>query len=87
MLLPLGVLAQSNRINWSKSNTWVDSVYNILTEDERIGQLFMIDVWSMRDSAHFKNVESLIKDYKVGGLIFLRAIHTGKQHLPICTKD
>lgn len=72
MLLPLGVLAQSNRINWSKSNTWVDSVYNILTEDERIGQLFMIDVWSMRDSAHFKNVESLIKDYKVGGLIFFK---------------
>ncbi|MCC7534124.1 MAG: serine hydrolase [Bacteroidia bacterium] len=72
MLLPLGVLAQSNRINWSKSNTWVDSVYNSLTEDERIGQLFMIDVWSMRDSAHFKNVESLIKDYKVGGLIFFK---------------
>lgn len=64
--------AQSGSINWNKSNSWVDSVYNSLTEDERIGQLFMVDVWTMRDSSHYNYVESLVRDYKVGGLIFFK---------------
>ena len=64
--------AQSGAINWNKSNPWVDSVYNTLTEDERIGQLFMVDVWTMRDSSHYNYVESLVRDYKVGGLIFFK---------------
>ncbi len=64
--------AQSVSLNWNKSNHWVDSVYNTLTEDEKIGQLFMVDVWPMRDSSHFKDVEALINDFKVGGLIFFK---------------
>lgn len=64
--------AQGGSINWNKSNSWVDSVYNSLTEDERIGQLFMVDVWTMRDSSHYNYVESLVRDYKVGGLIFFK---------------
>lgn len=71
-VMPILLLAQNNTINWNKSNAWVDSVYNTLTEDERIGQLFMIDVWPMRDSIHFKDVETLVRDYKVGGLIFFK---------------
>lgn len=71
-LLPAFVSAQSGSINWKKSNPWVDSVYNTLTDDERIAQLFMVDVWTMRDSAHFNYVESLVRDYKVGGLIFFK---------------
>jgi beta-N-acetylhexosaminidase len=72
LLVTLSVKAQSGSINWKKPNAWVDSVYNTLTEDERIGQLFMVDVWSMRDSVHFKQVETLVRDYKVGGLIFFK---------------
>lgn len=70
-LAPMGLLAQ-NSINWNKSNQWVDSVYNTLTDDERIGQLFMVDVWPMRDSTHYRDVEALVRDYKVGGLIFFK---------------
>lgn len=72
LLLSLNLAAQSGSINWKKPNAWVDSVYSSMTEDERIGQLFMVDVWSMRDSAHFKDVEALVRDYKVGGLIFFK---------------
>lgn len=78
LLLTLPVLfalicsGQSGSINWKKTNGWVDSVYNSLSEDERIAQLFMVDVWSMRDSAHFRDVEALVRDYKVGGLIFFK---------------
>lgn len=72
ILFPLAGIAQSGSINWKKSNHWVDSVYSSLTDDERIAQLFMVDVWPMRDSAHYKDVEALVRDYKVGGLIFFK---------------
>lgn len=72
ILFPIFSWAQNGTINWNKSNPWVDSVYNTLTDDERIGQLFMIDAWTMRDSAHYNYVESLVRDYKVGGLIFFK---------------
>lgn len=51
---------------------WVDSVYNKLTFDERIGQLFMVAAYSNKDSAHIKSIDRLINDYKVGGLIFMQ---------------
>ncbi|MBP9187354.1 MAG: serine hydrolase [Bacteroidia bacterium] len=72
VLFPALSQAQSSSINWKKSNPWVDSVYNSLTEDERIAQLFMVDVWTLRDTAHFNYVESLVREYKVGGLIFFK---------------
>ncbi|MFN3444809.1 MAG: glycoside hydrolase family 3 N-terminal domain-containing protein, partial [Bacteroidia bacterium] len=72
VLLPMLGWAQNGAINWNKSNPWVDSVYNTLTDDERIAQLFMVDVWTMRDSTHYNYVESLVRDYKVGGLIFFK---------------
>ena len=59
-------------INWNKPNHWVDSVYNTLTDDEKIGQLFMVDVWPLRDSTHIKDVDALVRDFKVGGLIFFK---------------
>src|ERR1044071_10109801 len=31
---------------------WVDSVFNTLTPDERIGQLFMVAAWSNKDKKH-----------------------------------
>lgn len=51
---------------------WVDSVYNQLTFDERIGQLFMVAAYSNKDSAHVKSIDKLITENKVGGLIFFQ---------------
>jgi beta-N-acetylhexosaminidase len=51
---------------------WVDSTYNSLSFDERVGQLFMVAAYSNKDSAHIKGVEKLVTDYKVGGLIFFQ---------------
>lgn len=50
--------------------TWVDSVYNSLSLDQRIGQLFVVDVFSNKDRAHFDYIKGLIKDEHIGGLIF-----------------
>lgn len=51
---------------------WVDSIYNGLSLDERLGQLFMVAAYSNKDSTHVKGVDKLITDYKVGGLIFFQ---------------
>ncbi len=48
---------------------WVDSIYNKLTLDEKIGQLFFVQA----TSKHKNNSEKIlnnIKNFKIGGLIF-----------------
>jgi beta-N-acetylhexosaminidase len=51
---------------------WVDSVYSKLTFDEKLGQLFMIAAYSNKDEVHFKEIDKLIENYKIGGLIFFQ---------------
>ena len=51
---------------------WVDSIYNTFSLDEKIGQLFMPMVFSERDSLHYKSTLDLIKNHKIGGLVFSR---------------
>ena len=51
---------------------WVDSIYNRMTFDERVGQLFMVAAYSNKDSAHVNSIDRLIKNYKIGGLIFFQ---------------
>ena len=49
---------------------WVDSIYSVLSLDEKIGQLFIPMVFSKKDRNHFNEIRTLIEDYHVGGLIF-----------------
>lgn len=51
---------------------WVDSVYNSLSLEEKIGQLFMVAAYSNKDSAHIKSLDKLIDEQKIGGLIFFQ---------------
>ncbi len=55
-----------------QEKTWVDSVYNALSFNEKLGQLFMIAAYSNKDEKHFAEVEKLVKEYKIGGLIFFQ---------------
>ncbi len=52
--------------------TWVDSVYNSLTTEQRIGQLFMLRANSETDSSEIKNLSRLILKYDIGGLCFFK---------------
>jgi beta-glucosidase-like glycosyl hydrolase/CubicO group peptidase (beta-lactamase class C family) len=51
---------------------WVDSVYNQLSFDEKVGQLFMVAAYSNKDEAHNKSIDKLIEENKIGGLIFFQ---------------
>jgi beta-N-acetylhexosaminidase len=54
------------------NSKWVDSVMTELSPDERIAQLLMIPAFSNKDAAHKKEVLKHIKEYKIGGLIFMQ---------------
>ncbi len=55
-----------------KKVNWADSVYQSLSPDERLGQLFMVAAWSNKDQKHKDEIEKLICDYHIGGLMFMQ---------------
>lgn len=63
---PAGLFSQS------PEDQWVDSIYNVMSLDERIGQLFMIRAHSDLGPDHISEVIQQIKKYQVGGLCFFQ---------------
>ena len=55
--------------DFEKQLFWVDSIYNTMTLDEKIGQLFFIQANSFK-SNNSEQINNLIKNQKIGGLIF-----------------
>lgn len=51
---------------------WVDSIYNQMTIEEKIGQLFMVAAYSNKDENHASDIDSLIINQKIGGVIFFQ---------------
>ena len=75
LLISQLTFSQSTKFSESKSlaqTKWVDSVYNKMSLDERIGQLFMVAAYSNKDSVHTNAIEKLVSNYKIGGLIFFQ---------------
>tara|TARA_B100001741_G_scaffold109231_1_gene89930 strand:+ start:4054 stop:6966 length:2913 start_codon:yes stop_codon:yes gene_type:complete len=56
----------------SKAEIWVDSIMENLSEEDRIAQLLMVSAYSNKGTSHTSKIESLIKNYKIGGLMFLQ---------------
>ncbi len=51
---------------------WVDSVFNALSPDERLGQLFMAAAWSNRGPEHTDALLRLVRESHIGGLVFFQ---------------
>lgn len=51
---------------------WVDSVFNAMTFEERLGQLFMVAAYSNKDEKHVEEISKLVKEENLGGLIFFQ---------------
>lgn len=65
-------ISLSQNIDTNHQKKWVDSVYNSLTFEEKVGQLFMVAAYSNKKEDHFNDIDKLISDYKIGGLIFFQ---------------
>ena len=49
---------------------WVDSIYDNMSLQEKVGQLFMVDVFSADPASKTDKVKELIREQKIGGIIF-----------------
>lgn len=58
----------------AKMTQWVDSVFDSMSYDERIGQLFMVIANPTTDAANMKLIMRYVNELKVGGVLF----HKGK---------
>lgn len=56
----------------SGKHSWTDSLMQRMTLEEKVGQLFMVAAYSNRDAEHVGEIEKLIKEYHIGGLIFMQ---------------
>ena len=51
---------------------WADSIYSAMTDDERIGQLFMVRAASKGDAKETARIKREIRDYHIGGICFFQ---------------
>ncbi len=58
--------------NSKSAEAWADSIFNKMDYRDRIGQLFMIDAFSNKDSMHVAFINQLIDSFHIGGLIFFQ---------------
>lgn len=69
-------ILKSERKNFFKDSEpetkWVDSIYAQMTFEEKVGQLFMVAAYSNKDTVHVNSIDKLIKENKIGGLIFFQ---------------
>lgn len=54
----------------AKMNHWVDSVFDAMSYDERIGQLFMVIAEPKSDNRNMQRLMRYVNDIKIGGILF-----------------
>ena len=55
-----------------RTTTWEVQMLDSMSLEEKIGQLFMVAAYSNKDAAHVSEIEKLISNYHIGGLIFFQ---------------
>lgn len=71
LYIPFTVFAQP-KSKFTSSEKWVDSVYNQMSFNEKVGQLFMVAAYSNRDEKHVNELLELVKSKNIGGVIFFQ---------------
>jgi beta-glucosidase-like glycosyl hydrolase/CubicO group peptidase (beta-lactamase class C family) len=56
--------------DYPNQKIWVDSIYGNMSLQEKVGQLFMVDLFSSDPQAKVDKVKELIKNQQIGGIIF-----------------
>lgn len=60
---------------------WVDSVYNSMTQDEKIGQLIIIHVTGDNTDANKRRINNLVQNVYAGGILFSKGTPTDQAEL------
>ncbi|MEG1668237.1 glycoside hydrolase family 3 protein [Chryseobacterium sp.] len=55
-----------------KAKEWVNQTYNSLSQDEKLGQLFIVALYTNKDENHIHQVRNIVINDKIGGLILMQ---------------
>ncbi|MGA9211969.1 glycoside hydrolase family 3 protein [Kaistella sp.] len=55
-----------------KANNWVDKTYSSLSQDEKLGQLFIVALYTNKGEDYINNVRNIVLNEKIGGLILMQ---------------
>ena len=64
--------AQSQTVIGKEDSTWALQKISTMSLEEKVGQLFMAPAYSNKSVEHEKEIKSLIENYHLGGLIFMK---------------
>lgn len=79
-LLSILLLFIASAATWEKpepfkvdgADAWADSILKTMSDEQAIGQLFMVAAYSNKNDEHTKDIELLIQNNGIGGLIFFQ---------------
>ena len=54
------------------ANIWVDKTYESLSQDEKLGQLFIVALYTNKGEEYIQTVRNLVKNEQLGGLILMQ---------------
>jgi len=69
------VVLKPDTISYRKEypqQNWAKHVFDDMTIEEKIGQLFMVAAYSNRGQEHVNAIKNLVQNYHIGGLIFFQ---------------
>ncbi|WP_312396619.1 glycoside hydrolase family 3 N-terminal domain-containing protein [Chryseobacterium sp.] len=55
-----------------KANQWVDATYKNLSQDEKLGQLFIVALYTNKGENEINTVRNIVVNDKIGGLILMQ---------------
>lgn len=58
------------KVDKEKMNHWVDSVFDSMSYEERIGQLFMVIADPKSDNRNMQRLQRYVSEIKIGGVLF-----------------
>ncbi|SKC09082.1 beta-glucosidase [Soonwooa buanensis] len=55
-----------------KAKEWIDKTYNQLSEDQKLGQLFIVALYTNKGIDHIQEIRNLVTKEQIGGLILMQ---------------
>lgn len=77
LLSTLELSAQYQPKNWSKTDIkkaekWVEEKYNSLSQNEKLGQLFIVALYTNKGDNHIDEIRNIVSREQIGGLILMQ---------------
>lgn len=76
-LFSLNIHAQFHPKNFSiaerkKANLWVEKTYSSLSQKDKLGQLFIVALYTNKGEDYIQNVRKIVENEQIGGLILMQ---------------